>query len=214
MKPIVSFGCMLVLASSLAVTPVAAGWGPDPDLSAVTVATSGYGPGSLVLLVRPDGQGRSLTDASMTGGVRVDATVSLVLRDALGTPISGYPAEDMWLQTSGRDVVSCGSAWGLPADRDTDQDGRTVWSLPPPAGGWSASGLRVFVNGMEFSPELPIRVVSPDLNGDLVVDLSDAGMFTLDLFGVYRERSDFNNDQVINVSDVGVIATTLGGVCP
>jgi len=55
---------------------------------------------------------------------------------------------------------------------------------------------------------------SPDINGDLMVSLSDNGMFTMDLYGSYSYRSDFNFDGVINLSDLGIFSGSYGISCP
>lgn len=192
--------------------PAAATGLPDFDLSTVTIAT----PGPIMMRVHPDGSGPPFTEAFQSPGVRVDATVTLLLLDAMAMPIWNFPAEDIWLQAVGGGLVACGGYAGLIPDRNTDTNGETVWVAPPRAGGHTTGRTVVYVNGMALtgSPGLDLRFTSPDLDGNLVVNLSDGGLFTQDLFGTYAERSDLNWDGVINISDVGVMAAAMGTDCP
>jgi hypothetical protein len=64
---------------------------------------------------------------------------------------------------------------------------------------------------------MPLNVSfnSPDINGDLVVNLSDIAFFASDFFSPgYNYRSDFNYDQVINLQDVAMLAGAVGAFCP
>jgi hypothetical protein len=58
-----------------------------------------------------------------------------------------------------------------------------------------------------------LYVNSPDINGDLVVDLSDIALFSSDLNGTYNYRSDFNYDGNVNLSDIGVLSAGMGATC-
>lgn len=61
---------------------------------------------------------------------------------------------------------------------------------------------------------LEIYFNSPDINGDLVVDLLDQSLFAQDFFGLYNYRSDFNFDGKIDLFDLGVLSQAIGGQCP
>ena len=61
---------------------------------------------------------------------------------------------------------------------------------------------------------LDIQFNSADINGDLIVNLSDLGVFTTDYFGSYRYRSDFAWDGMVNLSDLGRFASAYGAGCP
>jgi hypothetical protein len=61
---------------------------------------------------------------------------------------------------------------------------------------------------------LPLKFNSPDINGDLTVDLSDLSLFAGNFFGAYHHRGDFNNDGIINLSDLAIFATGYQTVCP
>ena len=77
------------------------------------------------------------------------------------------------------------------------------------------AATRVLILGMALPrSELDVRWHGPDLNADLVVDLTDVVMFALDFAGGYAWRSDFHWDGTLNLSDVVLLSTSLGAACP
>lgn len=182
---------------------------PDPDLSTVEIGALASGASIFVV---PDGSGVPLTAASGAGGVEVDATITLTLVSAMGELIFAYPAEDLWLETADGGLVACLD--GATADAPTDEYGQTVWQEPLHAGGWSdAENLLAMVAGVPIYPELPLRVNSPDVNGDLEVNLSDIVSLAQALGG-YAYEVDFNYDGAINLSDITRFVPAVGAVCP
>jgi hypothetical protein len=77
---------------------------------------------------------------------------------------------------------------------------RVIWVPEDCPSGCSQKYVELYIN-------------SPDINGDLVVSLSDVGLFSADLYGSYNYRSDFNFDGVINLSDNGIFASAFGIGC-
>jgi hypothetical protein len=61
---------------------------------------------------------------------------------------------------------------------------------------------------------IELYVNSPDINGDLTVNIQDASQFNSDIFGTYSYRSDFNYDGVVNLSDAGIMQAAIGASCP
>jgi hypothetical protein len=61
-----------------------------------------------------------------------------------------------------------------------------------------------------YNLDSQLAVNSPDLNGDLVVNLSDVPLFAVDYFVEYNYRSDFFWDGQINLSDLGYLARAMG----
>ena len=59
-----------------------------------------------------------------------------------------------------------------------------------------------------------LYVNSPDINGDLIVNISDAVLFASDLIGNYNFRSDFNHDSVINYLDKEIFNSAIGASYP
>ena len=161
--------------------------------------------------VCPAGDGVWLTTAFAEGGVMVNGTITLHLLDMLQDPIPFYPAEDIWLRSSHDDLVH--RSGGTIADRDTNSDGITVWQLPLRAGGtWTpGSTLQVMISGMPLQqPGLQARHNSPDINGDLEVNLADLSAFASNYYGVYAYRCDYNWDGAINLTDVSALAMHYG----
>ncbi|MFN2370740.1 MAG: hypothetical protein ABR506_06230 [Candidatus Krumholzibacteriia bacterium] len=185
-----------------------------PDLQQSTAVRAYSGVETVSVYSLPNGGGRAFTAAFLPGGGAADATVTLTLRDGLGVPIVGFPFQDMWLESADGGMVACGG--NATADQNTDANGVTFWVDPLFAGGQSSALTLVMVNGdpLTSNSGLQISFNSADINGDGVVNLSDGGFFTQDLFGVYNYRSDFNYDALVNVSDAGFMANGLGAVCP
>ncbi|MBD3222248.1 hypothetical protein GF314_13505 [bacterium] len=182
---------------------------PEPDLCTVEIDALAIGASIFVV---PDGSGTPLTAASAPGGVEVDATITVTLVNPAGELIVGYPAEDLWLETADGGLVACPD--GTTADAPTDENGQTVWQQPLHAGGWSdAESLLALVAGVPIHPELPLRVNSPDVNGDLEVNLSDIVPLAQALGG-YAYEVDFNHDGAINLSDIARFVPAIGAACP
>ncbi len=187
-----------------------------PDLSMSTVFQAYEGP--MALLVMPDGSGPPMTEATLAGGAIIDATIYLTLYggcDNYGVLLADFPAEDMWLESTSGSLVFC--AGGSIADGPTDQDGSTTWSRPLMGGGWDYGTCRIMVTGDSSIAASPFRLQfnSPDLNGDLKVDLTDVTGFAEDFFShTYNFRSDLAYDSVVNLSDITVMRAGMGKSCP
>lgn len=169
----------------------------------------------------PNGSGDSLHMARMYGGGLMDATITLTLVDSNSNPVAGYPAEDIWLDVLDPgvgDYIPCPA--GNIADGPTNSAGQTTFSNSLRAGG-SGSGSRVMI-GTWPTPEFPLEFPggdlfhfnSPDINGDLQVNLSDIAIFAGDYYGAYNYRSDFFWDGILNLSDIAFVAQGVGAQCP
>lgn len=156
--------------------------------------------GSHVLLVCPQGDGDRLGD--------VGATITIAVYDAVGTPVTGIPGQDYWLIGWNNTLILCGGSMSSNADAPSDANGVVTMSGPIAAGG-SDEALRAVAQGFIIADEsclgdkyLAVRVASPDINGDLIVDIID-----FSLFGAawpphpYDERMDYNGDGVIGLID-------------
>jgi len=168
----------------------------------------------LVLFNVPNGTGSPFTEARTLTGL-VDAVLTLYLRDGNNDPIGNYPRVDMWLEV-GDDIGTLSHCLsGTIAETDTRSNGETNWFNPLRAGGWSEGPTVVMISGTPLlSGDLDLRHISPDINGDLVVNLTDVSLFAGDFYGGYSFRSDFYYDGVINLSDVGKLAQAIGAACP
>ncbi len=75
----------------------------------------------------------------------------------------------------------------------------------------------IMVAGAPLTTELPITYNSADINGDLLVNLSDIVAFTQLLGGDFSTHplyaGDFNNDTLINLSDIVRMTGGIGTGC-
>lgn len=184
---------------------------PDFNLSTVTIAHQG--PESLSIMVVPDGSGDALDTALMFGGTHTDATITVMLMDPMGYALDNYCFDSIMLTANDGGVIFCTDT-NYP-DGDTDETGMTQFHGPFHGGGSSMAGLIVLVNhGGLLTAPLPLSINSPDLNGDLVVNLSDIPLFASDFYGSYAYRSDFHYDGIVNLSDLTRMAQSIGRGCP
>lgn len=172
------------------------------------------GPGIPVLCNVPDGSGDPLTEAQLEYGARVDATLTLYLRDAMADPIQYYPAEDLWLESVDHGLTAC--LGGTTADGPSNQDGIATWTVPLRAGGFSQTLTQMMISGSPLitSAGFGLHHNSPDINGDGVVNLVDVSLFAQDFAAGYVFRSDFFRDGIVNLSDLGKLAVAMGRNCP
>lgn len=205
--------CTLIVVAAFTGTASAVKNG-EPDLDLSWYETAATEPVSVFTV--PDGLGSRFDAAFAYGGVVMDATITLHLILNDGSPVPGFAAEDMWLETTQGGLAPCFA--GTVADANTDADGVTQWQEPLAAGGYSdpSSELTIVIIMGDPLPQsgLDIYFNSPDLSGDGLVDLTDIAVFTQDLFGAYSYRSDFIWDGAINLSDVALMTQGFGAECP
>jgi hypothetical protein len=199
--------CMVAMVVGLA----SAAWAgiPDPDESyATTVAAD-----TVSVLVVPGGSGSALNSSYGFGtGPIINATIEVWLRDATGTPIYLYPFADIWLETEAKAMVLCPG--GSTADQSTDIAGYTTFSGQLFAG-CCGSGMIVVVNGTALAqPAFNMLVNSPDMNCDLVVNLTDVVLFSQIYYGTYDYCADYYWDGLLNLSDIVLLAQGNGSSCP
>jgi len=189
------------------VSRVAAG---VPDLSNCIVDCATDQPVSVFVDLASDGT--LLSNARLQGGAACDATITLTMLSALGDPVFGYPAEDIWLQHLSGNLYVCGGQ--LNPDHETNFYGQTTFTGPYLVGGW-ASGFVVFIAGAAVpGPGVTnLNMNSADLTGDGVVNLSDCQLFTTLLNGPYDYRADFNFDGAIDLVDTALFVPSVGMGC-
>jgi hypothetical protein len=166
------------------------------------------------LQVVPNGTGDALSSKGLT--------VTVTVLDGNGDPIAGYPFQDVGLadNVGGADVTLCTSGWLSSAN--TNAAGVTTITGAGFAGGSTQGGMRATLAGVRITngPALDIDVVSPDMDGDLDVDLLDlsavpTGFAARFLNGVYDFQSDYTCDGAENLLDVVEFSFANGvGICP
>lgn len=185
-------------------------WAGVPDMNQSTAVTAAGVAKSVYNL--PNGGGHPLSNCYSLGGARSNATITLTLRDVNMNPIFQYPWADLWLDTNDGGLTYCPG--GTSADRDTDVAGQTVWANSLFAG-CSGIGTVIIVSGNTLAQApLNIRHNSPDVNCNLVVNLSDLSLYAQDVFAGYNYRSDFYWDNILNLSDLVLMAQGSGAACP
>lgn len=199
---LVAAGILVLGLTSLAMAGI-----PDPNNS---TAQSGTG----CIDITPGGNGPTLANEGLSISVSVmDASPSP------GLPIPGYPFQDIWWDDPGTGELSMCQG-GSVADANTDGFGNTTISGAAAGGGWTLSGCRVYLAGVAVlggptAGLLGLDVNSPDINGDLIVNLVDLGAFSQDFNNpAYNFRSDFTCDGIENLADVGRFAIHNSEVCP
>lgn len=222
---------LLVAALTVAATVILSGPGPAlaqsfPVAQNCTAVLNTPGPLSVSMFLIPNGSGTQLANCYAFGGTSTSAVISVTLIDAAGLPVVNVPATDVRLQEISSNVFWCSNAWYPPpvhapnlADMASNAAGQTQFSLSYHGGGWVHGSTFVWVleaSGAWMQIPTPVNVSynSPDITGDLVVNLSDVGLFAIDFFSGYMYRSDFNYDGVVNLTDLAMLAPTLGISCP
>ena len=153
----------------------------------------------------------------LAGGIPTDAVLRIRVIDLDLQPVPGVALADLaWFDGSGPGAV-CADPRAGPV---TGADG---WVAVPFRGGGhrtadEASPALLTLNAcpqLELRIPTPIHFNSPDISGDLRVDLSHVPLFARDYYegrGAYR--SDFDWDGQVNLSDLVVLAGALGVQCP
>jgi hypothetical protein len=177
--------------------------------------------GALSLLCTPDGSGLPMTQAFNQSGQPVDGTITMTLYDDTppwGSPVAFFPKEDIWLTDITGSLAICPA--GSNPDANTDVNGMTSWTGALFVGGHMEPGegnqLAIMVNGwIPDGAYLPdFRINSADLNGDLMVNLTDVAHFSMGYFGPYEYKRDLHWDEVVNLSDIAELARAFGARCP
>ncbi len=195
---------VLAMASGAVAQPI-----PDYNLSSFFIDHAAVGAS---VTVAPDGGGAPFTEAYAPGGGIVDATITVQLLYSDGSPAIDYPGSDLWLETTGGGLARC-SGWGTFADGSTDDQGMTTWQQPKYAGGCSVGEhVLVMLVGAPIAGTLDLVFRSPDLNGDLDVDLTDIVAFAQALLS-QETCADFTNDGAVNLSDIVIMAQGIGAEC-
>lgn len=198
----------LLVCGTLLIASAAGAGIPDQDESdAVTAATE-----QVSVYSCPLGDGLPINGCMAYPGVTdVDATITATLRDINGDPVFLYPASDVWLESDTKGFAYC--AGGTNADGDSDINGETTFSNTLFAG-FSGAGAVVVVNGEVINAPLDMLFNSPDIDGNLVVNLTDVILFAQAYYGTYDYAADFYWDGNLNLSDIVILAVHNTHDCP
>ena len=140
--------------------------------------------------------------------------IEVVIYDYYNTPMAGIPATDFWMNACDTQYELALCAQSFLADSMTGSNGRTTFSGQIAAGGCvPENGIFVTCQGipiMDYACSAPfcldVVIVSPDLNADSAVNLSDLSFFGQSYNHQsgepeYNPCCDFNDDDSCNLSD-------------
>lgn len=203
--------CVAIFAAVLAVgglaPPVHAQCTIDPALSTAGITTPA------TLFVCPAGDGATL--ASVGAAIRVH-----VHDAASGGPCTVYTHQAFEVDGDPPSAIldgfhPPGIQFDVPAAGFQNLGGGDYLLEGPLIAGGVAAGAIVKVAGVAIAGSpLPLRLTSPDLNADGLINISDIGLYAAGLGGAYDWRLDYNGDGLINISDIGIFVAHLGHVFP
>jgi hypothetical protein len=149
------------------------------------------------------------------------------VKDAAGVGIANIPWTDYWMNACDAAQELCLCASPIAADSLTNSAGRTTFSDRMAAGGCILTGgMYVSCQGKTFLDVatctapicIDIVIVSPDINADCLVNLSD-----LSFFGQSYNKSlgapeydpccDYNDDDTCNLSDFSFLGEHYQHAC-
>lgn len=206
--PTVITSCVLIL-SIFILTSFTYAQIPDPSTSYATSATTE----NVYIYCLPDGSGDALNNCRLIDGSYTDATITVTILDSNFNPVVNYPGEDLWVVYNYPAPYTICSG-GISADSNTDSNGQTTFSGQFFSGGHGQGAMiTMYAVPLTQPPFDNYHFYSPDINGDLIVDLTDIIFFAEDYFGEYNYKSDFYFDGIINLSDIIVLAQSMGMEC-
>lgn len=211
----IAVGCVVLYMMHPA--PVVTSTTCTTPLPCESSATSAGG----VLLVCPAGDGPTLSD--------IGATISVtILWCTLAEPLADLPPQDVWIMSKILyDSRLCSGYRSSDADGLTDINGQTTVSGSIAAGGYFGDGVYVVAlggfiqlgesqSGEPCDNPLPLILVSPDINGDLVVESADFALFAAEFLnggGTPDPRMDFNGDGLVESVDFALFALHFNHQC-
>lgn len=170
-----------------------------PDETQSTASSAGG-----VVLITPAGTGGSIADAG--------ATITVTVLDQGGLPVANFPFQDIYLGHPGDNSIALCQG-GSTADFNTNASGVTTISGVISGGGWSTT-TQVYINGTPLTQApLAVGLNSPDINGDLIVNLNDFSAFGSD-YNTTAFRSDLVYNGSVNLADFSRFGQTYFEQCP
>ena len=184
-------------AMVLGMAGVASAGIPDENLSSAASAGG-------TVMITPASTGGSIADAG--------ATITVTVLDAGGLPVPNFPFQDMWLGHNGDNAIALCQG-GSTADLNTNALGVTTISGVIGGGGYSLT-TQVYINGTPLTQApLNVALYSPDITGDLIVELPDFSAFGV-AFGGTEFKADLVFDGVIDLADFSRFGQSYFQQCP
>jgi hypothetical protein len=139
-----------------------------------------------------------------------------------GQPIANVPSSDFWLIDCDplNDITLCGGSASAHADSMTNAMGKTTLSLSTLIAGGCGDGASVVIQGVIPADSLTncttdlcvsVNTRSPDIDGNLMVDLVDLSLFAASYPPQpYEKCCDMSGDGTINLIDLSMFAFHFG----
>lgn len=128
------------------------------------------------------------------GGLMLDAGMGNVALCGEALPMLSVPGPPYLLYAA---AIHGGGHSAVDATGSPVASAQVWWA---PSSVWGHRPIELYIN-------------SPDINGDLVVNMTDYSLFATDYNGTYNFRSDFNYDNLVNVGDLTIFSSALGIDC-
>jgi len=182
------------------------------SLLTLVLAALGVLIGPLAYGAVPD-PARSYVDPCLRVCPAGDLNIHIVVRDAANNPLPGAVVESDLCACPG--IVMCPDlpigyvVSGCMLVATADAAGVVDWRLK--AGGTCNGQVVVRADGVLLA--IRNAVSSPDQNGDLMVDATDAGLMAAKLGGPYDPTADLNCSGLLELGDTGVLSAHLGHSC-
>jgi hypothetical protein len=142
--------------------------------------------------------------------------------DLNGLPLENVPFFDFWMIDCDpiNDATLCAGSASSNADSNTNAAGMTTISQTTVAAGGCSDGMAVVVQGFVIEDSLtncttvfccPINLRSPDINGDLIVNLQDLALFAASYPPQpFDTCCDFDLNGIVNLQDLANFAFHFG----
>lgn len=214
----------LVAVSLLMVYGVASAGIIDPCVSYCMLSATGGAAGPpFPLFSCPQGDTDVFVDQVGGTGSGVGFLITVCVLQSDGTPIPNIPPSDFWLVDCDpiNDAVLCGGSASSGADSLTNAAGMTtLGGLGTLTAGGCADGLTLVVQGFAIQDSLtncttavckPIDVRSPDIDGNLLVNLQDLSIFATSFPpNPLDPCCDFDINGIVNLQDLAKFAFHFG----
>jgi hypothetical protein len=154
----------------------------------------------------------------------------VVIKDGLGNGVANIPWYDYWMDACDPAQELCLCSPPLNADSLTNEDGRTTFSSEIAAGDCVLSGgIWISCQGKMILADPPdctagdpiclnIIILTPELTGECIVDLSDLGVFG-DSYNrappdpLYDPCCDYTGDNICDLSDFAFFGEHYQHIC-
>lgn len=194
-------GPLILMLCTLGASTLHAQAIPDPCQSEVQALCNN------IIFIPPSGYGDPLGDLGLL----------VTLRDDAGLPMPGIPPSAFAIRTAdGAATFQLTGQTNLGTE-PTDEEGRIVLTRSLQGFGNAIDTpliVSVTLNSttydLDCTPTPTVNFVSPDMNGDATVNITDVGAFATCYLGGYCVEADFNGNGEMDFGDVVIFQRYMG----